>query len=296
MNRFVMPEWLKEHHFEYDPGNLPDEKLFHIRSGLERFRIEEPMVSIIIPAYNEEHNLFKTLSSIAFLKTQYSAELIISNNNSTDRTQSIIDACGVRSIFVRDQGISYARQAGLEVARGTYIINADSDSVYPSHWLDTLVEPLMRKSEISCTYGTYSFIPSPGNNRFSLGFYEVVSEGFFKLKKRNRECVNVMGFNFAFRKEDALKVGGYEHNLNREITGRSEDGWMALRLMKIGQLQQICDLEARVWTSDRRLMEDGSIAKAFTSRALKELRRLRLYVNGKYAADPDETIEMKQAP
>jgi glycosyltransferase involved in cell wall biosynthesis len=258
-----------------------------IKERLEKFRCDNPEISIVIPSYNEESNLLRTLSSLSRIETDYKVELIVSNNNSTDRTQDIIDACGVKSVFAREQGISYARQTGLEAAKGQYILNADSDSIYPPFWVNTLVKPLMEFSEVSCAYGTYSFIPSPGNSRFSLGCYEMVAESFFRFKKKQRECVNVMGFNFAFKKEDGLKIGGFDHNLNRKVTGRSEDGWMAFQLLRVGKLFQVMDSRARVWTSDRRLMEDGSLGKAFQNRARKELRRLSLYFNPSYAAVPE---------
>jgi len=283
MKRFIVPEWVLEHNFFYDPSNLSKERIEIIRKGLEKFGTETPNVSIVIPAYNEEASLLRALSSFSRMATKHKAELIVVNNNSNDRTQEILEVCAVKTVFAQRQGISYARQAGLEAAKGKYILSADADSIYPVYWIDTLVEPLMNKDEVSCPYGTYSFIPSSGNSRVSLGFYEMMAEAFFKIKRKQRECVNVMGFNFAFRKEDAFKVGGYSHNLQRNRTGRSEDGWMAYQLMKVGKLCRVDDLKGRAWTSDRRLMADGSLAKAFQNRAKKELKRLSLYFNSRYA-------------
>lgn len=282
MKRFNLPKWVNDNCFDYDPSNLPQDTVYEIKKGLEKFRHNDPEISIVIPAYNEEKDILRTLSSFSRMETKYKVELIVSNNNSKDRTQEILDACGVKSVFAKDQGISYARQAGLEAAKGKYILNADSDSIYPEGWIDALVEPLKNK-EISCSYGVYSFIPSEGNNRFTLGCYELVAENFFRVKKRNRECVNVMGFTFAFRREDGHTVGGYAHDLQRHITGRSEDGWMALQLMKVGKLYQVTDPKVRVWTSDRRLMADGSLGKAFQNRAKKELKRLSIYFHERHA-------------
>lgn len=282
MDRFSLPNWIQKHYFSYNPALLPFDKIETIKSNLKRFQSSDPEVSIVIPAYNEENSLLNTLSSVSDMETNFRTELIVANNNSTDRTQEILDACGVRSVFVKDQGISYARQGGLDTARGKYVLNADSDSIYPRNWINNMVNPLY-ESGVSCVYGTYSFIPSPGNSRMFLAFYEVISESFFKLKKINRECVNVMGFTFAFRKADAQAVGGFKHDLCRSITGRSEDGWMALQLMKKGGLYQVTDYEARVWTSDRRLMADGSLSKAFQNRVVKEFKRLNIYINQKHA-------------
>lgn len=278
MVRFTLPEWVQEHAIHYNDINaIPRERIEKIKSGLKKFHVKNPEVSIVIPAYNEEKNILKTLSSLSVLKTHYATELIVANNNSKDQTQEILDLLEVKSVMVKDQGISYARQGGLETAKGIYILNADSDSIYPSGWCDPYVE-VLKDPEISCAYGSYSFIPeSGGTNRTALAFYEIAARSIFTLKRKNRECVNVMGFNFAFRKKDAISVGGFNHNLQRKITERSEDGWMALCLMKEGRLQYLSTEDINVWTSDRRLMEDGGLGQAFIRRVKKEASRVTTY-------------------
>ncbi|MFN6945702.1 MAG: glycosyltransferase family 2 protein [Cytophagaceae bacterium] len=278
MSRFTVPEWVKRHNITYNSlDEVPQEVFDRVKAGLEKFKIENPEVSIVIPAYNEEKDLLKTLSSLSELQTKYRTELIVSNNNSTDRTQEIIDRCGVKSVFAKNQGITYARQEGMEAAKGKFILSADSDTIYPPTWADPLIDAL-QDTEISCVYGTYSFIPGTQTTRPALGAYEIVAESFFKVKKIYRECVQVMGFNFAFRREDAFTVGGYEHNLQRHITGRSDDGWMALCLMKVGKLKHITTKKSRTWTSDRRLIADGSLGKAFKNRIRKEVSRIGVYL------------------
>ena len=277
MVSFITPAWVKEHNIQYESiDHVPARTIEQIRESLKKFNVENPEVSIVVPAYNEEKDILKALSSVSRIKTKYRTELIVSNNNSKDRTQEILDRLGVKSVFALNQGISYARQAGLEAARGKYILNADSDSIYPETWVDPYVE-VLKNSDISCAYGTYSFIPGENNNRLALAAYETVARTMFTLKRKNRECVNVMGFNFAYRKDDAMKVGGFDHNLQRKITGRSEDGWMALCLMKLGKIQLLETPKVTVWTSDRRLMEDGGLGQAFTRRVKKEISRIGIY-------------------
>ncbi|GAB2560492.1 glycosyltransferase family 2 protein [Spirosoma aerophilum] len=281
MRLFTIPKWVQQHTQTFGSGvPVSEEVIRSLKSGLQRFATPNPEVSIVIPAYNEEKNILQTLSSIAAIKTSFRTELIVANNNSTDRTQELLDLCGVKSVFVADQGISFARQAGLEKARGQFILCADADSIYPPNWVDALVKPLLRP-EVSCSYGVYSFIPSQNTARFSLGLHELTSESFKKIKRKNREFVDVMGFNFAFRRKDGLAVGGFRHDLDRKVTGRSEDGWMAYCLAQKGALQRVGNHHARVWTGDRRLMESGSLVKAYIFRVKKEARRLNLYLTSK---------------
>lgn len=281
LKRFILPRWVIRHDMQgIDRKKLSDTKiglvpleLKPIIDGLKQFQQDNPVVSIVIPAYNEEADLLKTLSSLSKLKPKYPTELIVANNNSTDGTQDILDFCGVKSVFEKRQGISYARQAGLEAARGTYILSADADSIYPDKWGNRFIDVLMSRPDIACVYGRYSFVPYNRSRwtRIGLAIHEIMAEIAFSLRSKDNECVNVMGFNFAYRRADGLSVGGFKHDLNRKVTLRSEDGWMALELSQLGKVQLV-STNQRVWTSDRRLLNDGNLLMAFTKRIVRYVR------------------------
>src|SRR5690606_16206177 len=153
MEIFALPDRIRKHCFSYDPENLPMEVVEKIRVKLQRFDDQKPLVSIVIPAFNEETSILNTLSSLADLETVFRVELIVANNNSKDKTQGILDACGVKSLLIENQGVSYARQGGLDAAKGKIVLNADADSIYPPFWLDYMVAPLLKSKEVSCVYG-----------------------------------------------------------------------------------------------------------------------------------------------
>lgn len=282
MSRLLVPAWVANH--KSVTGDAVSCET--LRPKLARFRSDAPVVSIVIPAYNEEQTLLQTLSSLAGQQTRFATELIVANNNSSDRTQEILDACGVQSLFVRKQGVAYARQAGLEAAKGQFIANADADCLYPVGWVDAITGPLHRP-DVSCTYGLYSFIPSAHSSRLALELFETVSHTANWLRGLNKAYLNVYGFNFAFRKDDAVSVGGFALDTGREgslaemtaggnippPSGRCEDGWMALSLLQEGKgsICRVTDANAHVWTSDRRLIADGSLGKAFTNRVRQYL-------------------------
>ncbi len=271
MSRFSIPPWVKENLFEYKGvDDLPSEFYQGVSERFKKFHHSEPVVSVVIPVWNEELNIAHTIFTLSNIKTEYPTEIIFVNNNSTDRTQELLDKCGVKSIFNPKQGISYTRQMGLENAKGEYYLSADSDSLYPEGWIDAYVETLKDKS-VAVVYGPYSFIPPVNTSRLSMGMYEIVSETLFALRRKRRGYLNVMGFNSGYRREDALKIGGY--NLNRTIW---EDGWMAFQLMKYGKIQYVG--KARVWTEARRLMVDGSVFGAVKKRVKKEVSRIYEYV------------------
>lgn len=272
MSRFSIPDWVQENLFEYNGvDDLSSDFYKGVSERFKKFHHSEPLVSVVIPVWNEEKNIAHTIYTLSKIETKHPTEIIFVNNNSTDRTQELLDRCGVKSIFNPKQGISYTRQMGLEHAKGIYYLSADSDSLYPVGWIDAFVDTLKDKS-VSVAYGPYSFIPPGKTSRFSMAIYEIVSETLFFLRRKRRGYLNVMGFNSGYRKEDAMKVGGY--NLNRTIW---EDGWMAFQLMKYGKIQYVKN-NGRVWTEARRLMVDGSIWGAVKRRVKKEISRIYEYV------------------
>lgn len=266
-SRFSVPSWVRENQLRYEPESASGRaQIDAIRERLRRFSDPDPEVSIVIPAYNEEKDLLSTLSTLSRQETTRRVELLVVNNNSRDRTQEILDACGVRSFFEPRQGISFTRQTGLEQARGRFYINADADSLYPPGWVEAHVNTLS-ETGVRCSYGRHSFVPEPGQSRVGLALYEIVAETYFAFRRlRKREYLNVLGFNFGIYRQDALDVGGF--NINRQ---RWQDGWMAMQMLRLGRLSQVKVEGGRVWTSDRRLRADGTLSQAFR-------RRLRLHV------------------
>ncbi|MCW3081249.1 glycosyltransferase family 2 protein [Segetibacter sp.] len=226
-------------------------------------------VSIIIPAFNEEKNILKTLHSLAFNRTEKSVEIIVVNNNSSDRTEDLVRSTGIKCILEKKQGITAARNAGLKVATGKYILNADADTIYSSNWIDAMVTPLENDSTISLTYGGFSFIPTGGTSRFTYFLYEYATSLVKHYHKHlKEEAVNVYGFNSCFRRDNGLLVEGFDHP-----AGSNEDGWLALKLRDkgFGKLKSISAANTLVWTTDRRIQLEGGFLTGVSKRVKKIL-------------------------
>ncbi len=274
INRFTTPAWVKRHFFDFrNYEEVSDAKVKVIKQNLFKFKVKNPVASIVVPAYNEEANLLSTLSSFSEIKPSVPTELLIVNNNSNDRTQEILDRCGVSSIFQPIQGRTYARQLGLEKAKGKIILSADADSIYPADWGNQYVATLLNRENVAVVYGRYSFIPSKSINRIGLAMHEFGGELMFDRRKGIDLCINAVGFNTGFRKEQALAVGGYDPKKLEFENQRSEDGWLAQSLYKeFGEIVLIPS-NNRVWTSDRRLLNEGSLTRA-------SMNRVYRYLNG----------------
>src|SRR5207245_4147273 len=89
-------------------------------------------ISIIIPAYNEERLLGDTLhrvqaATISFSEAGWETELIVCDNNSTDRTAELARAAGARVVFEPINQIARARNAGAAAATGDWLLFIDAD-------------------------------------------------------------------------------------------------------------------------------------------------------------------------
>ncbi len=90
-------------------------------------------ISVVVPAFNEERLLDKSLAQIksaanAFLQRGWEFELIVCDNNSTDRTAEIARAAGATVVFEPINQIARARNSGAAAATGDWLIFVDADS------------------------------------------------------------------------------------------------------------------------------------------------------------------------
>ena len=90
-------------------------------------------LSIVIPAFNEEKLLGRCLAAVAeavsaLRQRGWQQEVIVCDNNSTDRTSAIATAAGARVVFERVNQIGRARNAGAAAAAGDWLLFLDADS------------------------------------------------------------------------------------------------------------------------------------------------------------------------
>jgi len=90
-------------------------------------------ISVIIPAFNEERLLGESLAQVklamaAFTRRHWESELIVCDNNSTDRTAEVARAAGATVVFEPVNQIARARNTGAAAATGDWLIFVDADS------------------------------------------------------------------------------------------------------------------------------------------------------------------------
>ncbi len=103
-------------------------------------------LSIIIPAYNEEKLLPSLLSSILHsLRTlhdeypEYPVEIIVVDNNSTDRTSEVARNYQAKVILEERRNISVARNRGAKIARSDYLVFIDADYRVEGNFLREII-------------------------------------------------------------------------------------------------------------------------------------------------------------
>lgn len=105
-------------------------------------------ISIILCTYNRASRLASVLELLSALKTvdKLSHEILVVDNNSSDNTREVIESVRaahpglIRYVFESHQGLSWARNRGIEEARGGLIAFTDDDIIADENWLRELYQ------------------------------------------------------------------------------------------------------------------------------------------------------------
>lgn len=220
--------------FEEIPDNVFDE----IKSKLAAKQSEDPLVSIVVIAYNEEKRLAACLWSLSELQTKYPVEILGVNNNSKDRTEEVYQRLELPYFNETQQSPGFARQCGLEHAKGKYHFCIDADTFYPPRYVDLMMNKLKR-SDVSCVSSFWSFFPDAQHSVLGLFFFELIRDMFLWVQHFKRPELCVRGMVFAFNADYARKV-----KIRTDIR-RGEDGSLALSLKPFGKIAFLYNRQAR---------------------------------------------------
>jgi glycosyltransferase involved in cell wall biosynthesis len=217
---------------------IPNTVLDEINSNLAQKQSKDPMISVVVIAYNEEKRLAACLWSLSELQTEYPIEILGVNNNSKDRTEEIYQRLGLPYYNEQKQSPGYARQCGLEHARGKYHFCIDGDTFYPKQYIDLMMTKLSRP-DVSCVSSFWSFFPDENHSRFGLFLFEMIRDMFLFIQHFKRPELCVRGMVFAFNAEYARHV-----KIRTDIR-RGEDGSLALSLKPFGKIAFLYNRKAR---------------------------------------------------
>jgi glycosyltransferase involved in cell wall biosynthesis len=200
--------------------------------------------SIIVPAYNEEALLGNTLEQLkdAMAAVSLSGEIIVTDNNSTDRTAEIAKSAGATVVFEPVNQISRARNAGAKNANGRYLVFVDADTIVPSALLQTALNNL--ESDQCCGGGATLAADGsvPVLAKWAIGYWNFIS----RILRLAAGC-----FVYA-RRDDFEACGGFS-----EKVYATEEIWFSIALKRFARKHQrkfrIID-KPKVITSARKLV------------------------------------------
>jgi peptidoglycan-N-acetylglucosamine deacetylase len=198
-------------------------------------------ISVIIPALNEEKFLPACLESLFHQDFVGDYEIIVVDNGSEDLTAQVARDKGARVISLKNKGVSFARQAGADNARGDIIVQADADTTYPRWWISRLQKQFKKHPDIVAVAGIFIYHHPPWWAAFE--YFLRLFFGYLSDLVLGRPYI-ISGANLAFYKSAYLRVGGYQHN------SYSPDQFnISSRLSRVGKI--FYDIKSYGATSER---------------------------------------------
>jgi glycosyltransferase involved in cell wall biosynthesis len=221
---------------------------------LRAFRsvVDNVRYSVIIPAFNEEYWLSKSIPAAldAMNAVSMPGELIVVDNNSTDATASVAKTLGARVVFESVNQISRARNAGAKSAGGAYLVFVDADTLLTQALLQRALDSLA--ADTCCGGG--ALVSMDG------GAETGIAKRMFMSVVRLGQLLRFAAGCFMFCRADAfVDIGGFSERIFA-----TEEFWFALKLKKWGRKKQMSfELleDVSVVTSSRKFDDPYSLLK-----------------------------------
>ena len=182
-----------------------------------------PRFSVVIPAFNEEFYLRDCLESLAKQDFAGPFQVIVVDNNSSDRTSEVARCAGAIVIAESVPGVCQARQAGTEIASGEIIVSADADCVYEPEWLSRIDDWFRNNPDGIGVGGPCFFFDGP---RWGLLVQKMLFGAVALVQRCKGPVLYITATNFAFKKvgwpgyDTRLAQGGDELDLLRRLRSR----------------------------------------------------------------------------
>lgn len=210
----------------------------------------KPKISLIIPAHNEENYIVGCLESAIKYSNGKFHEIIVINNNSTDRTKELaLKIPGVKVVDEMDKGLTKARQKGLETATGDLLAYIDADTRLQPNWFKTAENFFIKHPQAVSLSGPYRYYDGSIINNFFLHIMWWLNAPI----AYHLAGYMILGGNFVARKDALLKMGGFDKSI--EFYG--EDTNLSRRLSEFGKV--VFKMDFFIYSSSRRFQKEGMI-------------------------------------
>ncbi len=254
-----------------------------IRANLKLLQNDNPLVTVSVIAYNEEKHLLACLWALSEMKSKYPIEIIGVDNESKDKTAEIFRAVGLSYYTETQHSCGHARLCGLSHAQGKYHVNIDADTLYPPRYVDILISIMEKSSQVMGVSATWEYFPNDNYSKSNLAFYVFLRNMYLRIQSWKRPELSVRGLVFAYRTEEARKVGIRVHIV------RGEDGALAFGLRQYGKIVFVYSRRARVITGYGTV--GNGVWRHFWTRVLQIGRKFGVFfISAKEYKDQDYNI------
>lgn len=191
-----------------------------MKTNQNTYDYEDPIVSVVLPAFNEEETIEKAITSIKNQNYDNNlVEIIVVDNNSTDRTRTIAENQSVRVHFLEHGPVGKVRNTGAELAKGRILFFLDADCIAPNDWIRNGVSQIIKNENIVLG-GGYELRKEPK-----------ALEKLWLLDGPNGALLpkDLLGGSIAISKSTFKKAGGFD-----ETVTSGEDSLLSKSLRKLG--------------------------------------------------------------
>ena len=151
-------------------------------------------ISVIMPAYNAEKYIKKSMESI-LNQSFKDFELIVVNDGSTDSTEEIVKSFAderVRCVYKKNGGLVNSYKFGIEIAKGKYVTFCDSDDTYSESFLEKAYNDI---EKYNCDFCSYQYrIINTSTNKLSV-HKNFLHSGYYSKEMQNQHIRPCLVFN-----------------------------------------------------------------------------------------------------
>jgi len=185
-----------------------------------------PLVSVIIPAYNHEKYITDSLQSVA-RQSYKNFELIVLNDGSTDNTGELIKMfieenpfINIRYINKNNEGVCKTLNKGLEIAKGKYVAFLASDDMWEPQKLEIQVDFMERNDNIGLVFTDAWFLKFNERTHIKWSDYKNNLDRYFKNGIQNADMYLLLltrpiipALTVMVRKQILDEIGGFDEKL-----------------------------------------------------------------------------------
>lgn len=204
---------------------------------------DSPLVSVVIPAYNAQVYIERTISSV-LAQTYQNLEVLVVDDGSRDRTAEIVKSIAQkdRRVTLLQQsngGVAAARNLGIEKSSGKFIAPIDADDIWYPHNIEKQVQCMLEGGDSVGLIYSWSI---------DIDEYDIPTGGYRAPRIEGEVYTTLICHDFIANASSCLirracfqQVGGYNSNLKEQNGQGGEDWDMYLRIAENYQFRAVLE-------------------------------------------------------